>query len=76
MNELMIFSRKLGEYQEQAYLLDPFLETLVAPVVERFKTHAKLSISDLGRRESSARVERVALLLYNYIKCRGYKTIS
>ncbi|TFK40548.1 TBCD protein [Crucibulum laeve] len=65
----------LAEYQEQSYLLDPFLEQLIAPVVELLKFYAKKSIQNPDEKGSSARVERVASLLYNYIKCRGYKTI-
>ncbi|KAI6129812.1 TBCD protein [Pisolithus croceorrhizus] len=48
----------LGEYQEQSYLLDPYLENLVVPVAECLRAHARTQ------------------LLYNYIKLRGYKTIS
>ena len=66
---------KLDEYQEQSYLLDPFLEQLVIPVVERLKFHAKVSVSATGP-ISTIRVGRVSSLLYQYIKCRGYKTIS
>lgn len=66
---------KLDEYQEQSYLLDPFLEHLVVPVAECLKSHAKVSVSAPGTVFTS-RVGRVALLLYQYIKCRGYKTIS
>lgn len=68
---------KLDEYQEQAYLLDPFLEELVAPVVECLKAHAKVKIANNPDASiSESRVGRLALLLYNYIKFRGYKTIS
>lgn len=66
---------KLDEYQEQSYLLDPFLEQLVVPVAECLKSHAKVSVSASAAVPTS-RVGRIALLLYQYIKCRGYKTIS
>jgi hypothetical protein len=66
---------KLDEYQEQSYLLDPFLERLVVPVVDSLKTHARISVSGVGP-ISTTRVDRVSRLLYQYIKCRRYKTIS
>ncbi|KAG7443080.1 TBCD protein [Guyanagaster necrorhizus] len=66
----------LDEYQEQSYLLDPYFEGLVVPVVDSLKSHANVSISDCSIVFSSERVQRVALLLYRYIKCRGYKTIT
>ncbi|KAF9468537.1 tubulin folding cofactor D C terminal-domain-containing protein [Collybia nuda] len=65
----------LDEYQEQSYLLDPFLEDLVAPVVECLKSYAKACVADPNRQSSSTRVFRMAHLLYSYVKCRGYKTI-
>ncbi|KAJ7780620.1 TBCD protein [Mycena maculata] len=61
----------LDEYQEQAHLLDPFLEQLVEPVVQAIKRHAQ---NNTGTTDP-ARIERVALLLYSYVKSRGYKTI-
>lgn len=66
---------KLGEYQEQSYLLDPFLEQLVVPVVECFKNHTKVAISTTGPLPVR-RIQRLSLLLYQYIMCRGYKTIG
>ncbi|OBZ71617.1 Tubulin-specific chaperone D [Grifola frondosa] len=66
----------LDQYQEQAYLLDPFLEVLVAPVVERLKRHTKDFISRSNASVSPARLRRVTLLLYNFIKFRGYKTAT
>ncbi|KAJ7600517.1 TBCD protein [Mycena floridula] len=65
----------LDHYQEQSFLLDPFLESLVVPVVDCLKSHAKSSVSDKVS-PSPARIERLSLLLYGYIKCRGYKTIT
>lgn len=67
---------KLGEYQEQAYLLDPHLETLIAPVMGKFKKHVEQTISNPTLRASSSRVERITLLLYAFIKFRGHKTIG
>jgi tubulin-specific chaperone D len=67
---------QLGEYQEQAYLLDPYLDSLVTPVVEKLKAHARSFVVHRGYSWSLPRIGRLALLLYNYIRCRGYKTIS
>ncbi|SJL07399.1 uncharacterized protein ARMOST_10746 [Armillaria ostoyae] len=73
--KLQQLSNILDEYQEQSYLLDPYLEGLVVPVVDSLKSHANVSISHPSASISPERVQRVALLLYGYIKCRGYKTI-
>lgn len=67
---------QLHEYQEQAYLLDPFLESLVSPVVGKIKAFAHDYRGGPQRAPSGRRVERLSLLLYGYIKFRGYKTIS
>ena len=63
---------KLDEYQEQAYLLDQYLERLVNPVVERLKYHVGLTDPSAYKGE----IECIALLLYHYVKFRGYKSIS
>ncbi|KAI0044399.1 TBCD protein [Auriscalpium vulgare] len=66
----------LAGYQEQPYLLDPFLETLVTPIVEKLKSHAVDAVSNqmgLGPKENIAQLSQ---LLLNYIKFRGYKTIT
>ncbi|KAK0503901.1 TBCD protein [Armillaria luteobubalina] len=73
--KLQHLSNILDEYQEQSYLLDPYLEGLVVPVVDSLKSHANVSISHPSTSFSPERVQRVALLLYGYVKCRGYKTI-
>ncbi|KAG6918759.1 hypothetical protein DXG01_011950 [Tephrocybe rancida] len=75
--EIFLFKRLSGildEYQEQSYLLDPYLEAMVEPVVDCLRSHAKASIFN-NQRGSPDRVERLATLLYSYVKCRGYKTI-
>ncbi|KAG6814258.1 hypothetical protein H0H92_015373 [Tricholoma furcatifolium] len=64
----------LDEYQEQSYLLDPYLESMVIPVVECLRSHAKTTISN-NQQGSPGRVQRLSTLLYSFIKCRGYKTI-
>ncbi|KAG1872410.1 tubulin folding cofactor D C terminal-domain-containing protein [Suillus subalutaceus] len=70
-------SRKLimifGEYQEQSYLLDPYLESLVSPVAECLRKYAMTCVNARGAQSShSGRVERLADLLHNYIKFRGF----
>ena len=77
---------QFAEYQEQSYLLDPFLEELVTPVVEKFKLYARglttgsIRLEDIAtfdpELELTAPLTRVSYLLYNYLKFRGYKTIS
>ncbi|KXN88249.1 Tubulin-specific chaperone D [Leucoagaricus sp. SymC.cos] len=60
-----------GEYQEQPYLLDPFLESLVTPVVEKIKSFAHDYDQTSSKFPSGKRVERLTLLLYGYIKFRA-----
>ncbi|KAG6841983.1 hypothetical protein C0991_004474 [Blastosporella zonata] len=76
--EYLLFKRLSGildEYQEQSYLLDPYLENMVEPVVGCLRSHAKASVFN-NRTGSPGRIERLATLLYSYVKCRGYKTIT
>ncbi|KAG6890812.1 hypothetical protein C0995_003245 [Termitomyces sp. Mi166 len=75
--EFLLFKRLsdvLDEYQEQSYLLDPYLEAMVTPVVNCLRSYAKSTVSN-RQQGSEVRVERLSTLLYNYVKCRGYKTI-
>ncbi|CAA7261517.1 unnamed protein product [Cyclocybe aegerita] len=72
---LQRFSAVLAEYQEQSYLLDPYLEQLVTPVVERLKGFANTAIDNPTKKGSYTRVDHVATLLYYYVKFRGVKTI-
>ncbi|KAH9480301.1 Tubulin-specific chaperone D [Psilocybe cubensis] len=69
------FTTTLDEYQEQSYLLDPYLEQLVAPVVETLKEYVKISISNKSDRSDIWHAHRTANVLYCYVKFRGYKTI-
>ncbi|KAF8957293.1 tubulin folding cofactor D C terminal-domain-containing protein [Flammula alnicola] len=61
------FSVMLDEYQEQSYLLDPYLEDMVAPVVERLKDFAKACIANPSLKYSPWRVDTIARVLYSYI---------
>ncbi|GJE97138.1 tubulin folding cofactor D C terminal domain-containing protein [Phanerochaete sordida] len=65
----------LDEYQEQAYLLDPFLERLVGPVVEQLKLSV-MSVSSSRNVQNPENIGRIAVLLYHYVKFRGHKTIT
>lgn len=67
---------QFDKYQEQPYLLDPYLEQLFAPVVETLKAHAKKFVSSSTVPVVQMRLHRLSLLLYTFIKFRGYKTIS
>ncbi len=67
---------QLDGYQEQSYLLDPFLEELVTPIVETLKVYAISIVENPTKSSSSIRVSRVSVLLYHFFKLRGYKTIS
>lgn len=67
---------QFAEYQEQPYLVDPFLEDLISPIVQVLKAYAIRSVNNKNNPMVSERVYRLTLLLYNYVKFRGYKTIS
>ncbi|BGP27717.1 tubulin-specific chaperone D [Rhodotorula toruloides] len=62
----------LDDYQEQSYLLDPSLETLVSPLLTSLRVQVRRQGSKLGGR----RIERVAKILYWFTKVRGSKTIA
>lgn len=63
---------QLDDYQEQSYLLDPSLETLVSPLLASLREQLRRQGSQLGGK----RVERVAKILYWFTKVRGSKTIG
>ncbi|KAI0072860.1 TBCD protein [Panus rudis PR-1116 ss-1] len=67
----------LDQYQEQSYLLDPYLEELVSPGVAMLKRRVqenKHGLTFFDR--EGANIWRLSSLLYHYIKFRGYKTIT
>ncbi|GAA5901543.1 Cin1p [Sporobolomyces salmoneus] len=69
LNELC---NQLDEYQEQSYLLDPCLESLASPLIEKLRDEIlSLSSEALGR----IRVQRIARLLYFLTKVRGAKVV-
>lgn len=64
---------QLDEYQEQSYLLDPSLESLVSPLIEKLRDRI------LSRRRQALgeiRVQRIARLLYFLTKVRGAKVVG
>lgn len=63
---------QLDEYQEQPYLLDRSLESMVSPVVVTLRRALQADSSSM----SSRRIARLAKLLYWLTKVRGSKTIG
>ncbi|KZT60321.1 ARM repeat-containing protein [Calocera cornea HHB12733] len=64
----------LDEYQEAAYLLDPYLEELVGRPIESVRSYAS-HVFQTGSLGPTTRLEMLAKLIYWYTKTRGYKTI-
>lgn len=62
---------QLDQYQEQSYLLDPHLETLLSPLILVFRNHVRAPSPCL----SALRLNRLARLMYFFTKVRGAKTI-
>ncbi|CAE6412425.1 hypothetical protein ACGC1H_005473 [Rhizoctonia solani] len=67
----------LDEYQEQPYLLDPFLSKMVEPVVEEVKNVIRVVIEQEEEisQEKTTRLYQLATLIYWYSKTRGMKSI-
>ncbi|KAI1789614.1 ARM repeat-containing protein [Ganoderma leucocontextum] len=63
-------------YQEQSYLWDPYLESLVTPVVDMFKVHAKRFANGDFETVSNVRLHFFSRIPYLFVKFRGYKTIT
>ncbi|GAA5874980.1 hypothetical protein JCM16303_004967 [Sporobolomyces ruberrimus] len=63
---------QLDEYQEQSYLLDPSLERLVSPLIEKLRDQI-LESGDAAL--DNVRVKRIARLLYFVTKVRGAKVV-
>ena len=68
------FQRLLDSYQEQAYLVDQFLEQLVAHAAEKLKEFGG-SLAYQNLKYDACRANTIARI-YSYVKFRGYKTIS
>ncbi|EJU03097.1 ARM repeat-containing protein [Dacryopinax primogenitus] len=71
---LLKLTNILDEYQEAAYLLDPYLEELIEPPIEALRAYAG-HVSRTGAVGPTDRLELLSRLLYWYTKARGYKTI-
>ncbi|KAF8606944.1 ARM repeat-containing protein [Ceratobasidium sp. AG-I] len=66
----------LDEYQEQPYLLDPYLSKMVEPVVEELKKEIRTIINqDDIPPDRVTRLHQLAILMYWYSKTRGTKSI-
>ncbi|KAN0063038.1 hypothetical protein ACQY0O_004201 [Thecaphora frezii] len=61
----------LDEYQEQPYLLDPYLEQMVVPPIAALQAHIRST--HLHQPQTIVLLSR---LVYLYTKVRGYKTIT
>ncbi|KAG9019896.1 hypothetical protein FRB90_000026 [Tulasnella sp. 427] len=63
----------LDRYQEQSYLLDPFLERMLIPPLQKFKERAKRVVE--GKVSVNGKVwQGLPALIYHLIKTRGAKT--
>ncbi|GAA6060441.1 hypothetical protein JCM10212_000034 [Sporobolomyces blumeae] len=68
--------QQLDEYQEQSYLLDPALESLVSPLIHLVRDHVlACSTEPSSLPIAQPRVHRVARVLYFITKVRGGKTV-
>ncbi|KAI5122803.1 hypothetical protein M0805_000146 [Coniferiporia weirii] len=74
LGQLQALSDILAEYQEQPYLLDPHLEKLVVPIVNVLRSHAKDFVGPTTI-YSATRVKRLSLVLYSFVRLRGYKAV-
>lgn len=70
------FRDLLDEFQEQPYLLDPFLERLVEPPLAVLQAVVRARSQDLEFAAKDGAVQRSAKILYFYTKVRGYKAIT
>ncbi|EJD50758.1 ARM repeat-containing protein [Auricularia subglabra TFB-10046 SS5] len=64
----------LIEYQEQAFLLDPYIERMVAPPVNALRQHVNAVVNS-GAKWSKSRLSNLAELIYSFCRVRGHKTI-
>jgi tubulin-specific chaperone D len=66
---------QLDEYQEQSYLLDPYLENVIQPPIRALRAHIKTADLSSSASLSNSRIRRLARLVYFFTKVRGYKTV-
>lgn len=62
----------MAEYQEQSYLLDPYLEKMTLPLLVRFKQRV---VDVVDRGVTSEEKWWLAEVTYNLVKTRGAKTV-
>ncbi|KIO29269.1 hypothetical protein M407DRAFT_21660 [Tulasnella calospora MUT 4182] len=63
----------LDSYQEQSYLLDPFLERMLMPPLQKFKERARRMVEGKASYDGKA-WQGLPSLIYHLIKTRGAKT--
>jgi hypothetical protein len=60
--------------------MDPYLERMVLPAVDAFRSYARWSqeqrVSTLPQATYNRRVSRLMELIYRYVQVRGRKTIG
>lgn len=67
----------MDEYQEQPYLLDPWLEKIIGPPVERFRAYAFAKVSEENPTIIvTPRIKRLSYIIYYITKTRGHKVIG
>lgn len=69
---LILAMPQLDEFQEQSFLLDPCLEALVSPLLNKLRAESRRP----GARLASKRLSRLARLVYFVTKVRGAKTVG
>lgn len=62
---------QINVYQEQSYLLDPYLEKLIGPPAQGLQEY----VVQQGTAAERGRLWRYCRLLYIYTKVRGYKLV-
>jgi hypothetical protein len=71
----MVYSQ-CDQYQEQSFLLDPWLDKIVVPPVEALRQYIAKVVSEDREELISSRFFRLARIIYQIVKTRGYKTIG
>ncbi|KAK0525403.1 hypothetical protein OC834_005194 [Tilletia horrida] len=66
----------LSPYQEQPYLLDPYLDELVSAPVQALQKIIRLDRDAASEQLYSGRLQELAVLIYWYTKIRGDKVIT
>lgn len=72
--KLQQLEKDINVYQEQSYLLDPYLEALVSPPARTLQQLVRTASTELD--PTSSALAALCRLLYVYSKVRGYKIVS